>query len=942
MLVSPFTEAPLLERDAEIAALRATLEAACDGVGRLVVVEGVAGVGKSRLLHATSSEASRRGMTIAHARGGELERGYAFAIVRRLFGPLVRALAPGEREALLTGAAGLSASVVLDAPGDASPAADPTYPVLHGLHWLLAGLCEGAPMLVVVDDVHWADEPSLRWLDYMSRRLDGLRAAVVLATRPATGSGDAIVARLGGEPHAVLPLRALSISATAELLRHRFAEVPDELFVAVCHDVSGGNPLRLESLARSLIDAGRAPTATTAAALANEPPEGIEGVVIARIRALGPAAARVAAAASVLQTGAERGKVIELTGLPTHVASEGLERLLAAGLLVDDRPLRFAHPLERRAAHDHLGRFERSSLHREAAALLTRDGAPSAQVAAHLLETEPATDPGVVTLLRTAAADARADGAPDMAASYLRRAVEEDPGTHDPALLLELGRAEASAGRSEAVASLRVALQHSQTRQMRAETTLALSQALAITGRVPEAVTALEETLAELPDDEPLRSGLLAALLIVAQVEQSVRPQLTQHIRWVLDSEPNPEEPAGRALLAVQAVERVLVASPAQTAVDAARAALGGGRLLAEQGPESIAVAQAANALSFAGQFDEAEATLHCVIEQAQAQGSAVGFALGSAMRAYARISRGDLRGAEEDADASYAAVSQTPAESVRFVALSFLIEARIHRGMVGQADAALADSGLHDAAWTDDRFLVLLRSRGLLRIAKGRMAAAIDDLSEIGRRASAWGTDGPAVWRWRSDVAPALLAIGDAERAATLVAEELVPARAFGAPAPIGTALRAAALVGGGDPVALLEEAVSVLDESGAELERARALVDLGAALRRAGRRTAARDQLAHGLDLADRCGAAPLVQRARDELRAAGAHPHRTRLHGVDALTASELRVARMAAEELTNREIAQALFVTTKAVEKHLSRAYDKLSIARRQELRKALGG
>ncbi|MGZ8632817.1 MAG: hypothetical protein ACXWZZ_03045 [Solirubrobacteraceae bacterium] len=238
-------------------------------------------------------------------------------------------------------------------------------------------------MLVAVDDAHWADEPSLRWLDYMSRRLDGLRAAVVLATRPATGSGDPIVARLGGEPHTVLPLRALSITATAELLRHRFAAVPDHPFVAVCHDVSGGNPLRLESLARSLIDAGRTPTATTAAALANEPPEGIGAAVIARIRALGPAAARVAAAASVLQMGAERAKVIELTGLPPQAAGEGLERLLAAGLLVDDRPLRFAHPLERRAAHDHLGRFERSLLHREAAALLTRDGAPSAQVAAH-------------------------------------------------------------------------------------------------------------------------------------------------------------------------------------------------------------------------------------------------------------------------------------------------------------------------------------------------------------------------------------------------------------------------------------------------------------------------------------------------------------------------------------------------------------------------------
>ena len=210
-----------------------------------------------------------------------------------------------------------------------------------------------------------------------------------------------------------------------------------------------------------------------------------------------------------------------------------------------------------------------------------------------------------------------------------------------------------------------------------------------------------------------------------------------------------------------------------------------------------------------------------------------------------------------------------------------------------------------------------------------------------------------PAVWgtpmrdvgylHARSGAALALLRLGDRERARELAEDELADARAFRAPRALGVALRAAGLATGGagwDPAP--RRVGGALRRSPAVLERARSLVEWGAALRRAGRRVAAREPLVEALDLAARCGARPLVARAREELRATGARPRREWRTGAEALTPGELRVVRLAAEGRTNREIAHELYVTLKTVEGHLSRAYTKLGIAGRAQLPEALDG
>ena len=223
----------------------------------------------------------------------------------------------------------------------------------------------------------------------------------------------------------------------------------------------------------------------------------------------------------------------------------------------------------------------------------------------------------------------------------------------------------------------------------------------------------------------------------------------------------------------------------------------------------------------------------------------------------------------------------------------------------------------------------------------RGDLAGGLAETLDIGRVFEEAGGRNPAMIAWRSHAALALLQLGTQNEARRLAREELELARTWGAPRALGAALRVAGLVEGGDEgLALLEKAVEVLADSPAKLEHAKARTDLGAALRRANRRSDAREQLRRALELATICGAVPLVQRAETELLATGARPRRISLRGLESLTPSERRVAEMAAEGPTNREIAQALFVTPKTVEVHLSSVYRKLGISSRAQLARTL--
>jgi DNA-binding CsgD family transcriptional regulator len=266
---------------------------------------------------------------------------------------------------------------------------------------------------------------------------------------------------------------------------------------------------------------------------------------------------------------------------------------------------------------------------------------------------------------------------------------------------------------------------------------------------------------------------------------------------------------------------------------------------------------------------------------------------------------------------------------------LSPMIEVLLEQGEPAAASQAVKDAGLADEFPELYQFNYLLYSLGRVRLAEARAGEGIALLRECGRRLGEWGILNPGAIPWRAALAPALAAAGDVEEAAALAGEELELARRFEVPRELGMALRAAALVAGGD-VELLREASDVLADSPSPLEHARALTDLGAALRRGGHRTDAREPLRVGLYLALRCGATALGERAHGELIAAGARPRRVALSGWESLTVSEQRVARLVADGLTNREIAERLFVSEKTVEGHLGNVYRKLEIRSRTQL------
>jgi DNA-binding CsgD family transcriptional regulator len=270
-------------------------------------------------------------------------------------------------------------------------------------------------------------------------------------------------------------------------------------------------------------------------------------------------------------------------------------------------------------------------------------------------------------------------------------------------------------------------------------------------------------------------------------------------------------------------------------------------------------------------------------------------------------------------------------------------VDCLVEKGELTEAEDVLRGAGLlsgHRPSWY---FSMVVHSRARLRFAQGRRTDALEDLLSLRDRYASEVLRAPTIWPWRSDAALALAALGEQDEARRLAAEEIELARKMGARRALGVALRAAGVVATGDAaLELLEQAVSVLRDSQAELEHARALADLGATVRRAGRRAESRTPLREALDAALACGAVALAAFVRAELSASGARPRRERAHGIAALTASERRVAALAASGLSNPEIAQRLFLTRRTVETHLTHAYGKLGIKSRAELPVVLAG
>jgi DNA-binding CsgD family transcriptional regulator len=903
----------LLEREVELGRLYEHLVALASGSGALVVISGEAGIGKTRLLDALCSRASVDDVHVLFARAQVLEQTYPFGVASRLLGP-----------DLVGGSA---------APGD-------LFRALEVCFARLVALAAPRPVLLVVDDGHLADAETLRLLAYVAARLQRLAVLIVVATRGRNETVhrpllDVLIDQaevLSPQPHSRWAVAAVVERATGVAAADAFVD-------AVVH-ATGGNPFLTVALARALAVDGVEPSEANAGRLNGVVPGTVTRVVLSRLGRLGSDAVTTATALAVLGGRAELGVVAEVAGLAPGAVAEAADQLAGAEILVASRPLEFRHPLVRAAIYGDLPLATRHRLHAQVARRLAGDPRSSTdQIAAHLLVSDPTGDNWSAEVLEQAARAAIEAGAPDAAATYLRRALEEPPAPERRAeVLRSLGTAELRRGAAQAgVDALEAAMDLTPAHTDRAAIAVLLGGPLAQCGQSERATTLILDALSNLGDGErELGLRLEAALTVLADVDAGAARRVKRRpARFAVDRSAPPNTQGERLALAVHA-DYEMNAGRASEGGRLARLALDGGELMRNEQPGSINFFSTALVLLYCDQLSDAATVYDAAIDNFVRRGAQAAAQVARGFRAGVRYRQGALEEAVADAEA--ALTVRHPLTLGGMFAVGFLLDALVDMGELERASRLMVELGtdqeLPDAVATS----LLLHSRGRLRLATAQPAKAFEDFEECGRRSRRWGLHTPAVATWQASSALALDALGRGVDARQNAAEGVAGARAFGAPRSIGVTLVAAGQVSG--ELSLIEEATQVLRASPARLEYARALVALGSLLRRGRQPREAREPLTEGLRLARLCGAEPLALLAHEELLASGAAPRKIVRGGGNSLTASERRVAQLAATGYSNRQIASELVVGIRTVEAHLARVYQKLDIHDRAALSRAL--
>ncbi len=922
----------LLERRRELDELNVEIERAAGGEGRLVVVEGPAGIGKSRLL----AEARRRAessMRVLSARGGELEGEFAFGVVRQLLE--AELAAPGRRAALLVGAAAPAAAVFGAPEAGAGEGEGASFASLHGLFWLVLGLAEERPLLLAVDDLHWCDRPSLLFLAYLARRLESQPILLLTGLREAEPGADAaLLAEIARDPSAtnVRP-GPLTEAAVAAFVEARLGAPPEQAFTTACHDSTGGNPLLLNQLVLALGGEGVRPDAAHVGRVADVGPRAVSRTVLLRLARLPAEARAVAQAVAVLGEGAGLPAVAALAGIDEARLADTTRELIHAEILRPELPLAFVHPLVRDAVYHELSPAERELEHARAAAVLRDADASIEQVAAQLLHISPRGERWAAELLWQAGRAAMHAGAADSAVAYLRRALDDLPDDGELGrLLFELGAAEALTSGTTAVQHLARAYDELPDPVSRAAAAGLLGRALVFTGSPDDAQAMARRAAKELPDELADLRMALQALEYMTVIFGARGPERLAELRG--HRRPPDAGPGSHMLAAMAAWEAVCTDGSASDCATLALAALEG-EVLRAADPALIPLAAMVTLVMT--DRPEVPDLFGQALADAHRRGSLLSVSSVHVWHGFAELRRGDLAAAEQSvraADDEFALWGHDAYSTAH--SRMFMADILRERGRLAEASDWLERVGLVRPA--TQAMGLYLTARAALLLATGRAQEAAATVDELAAHCAVM-PDFARRW-WRSLKAEALDRLDRREEAIELAREELEITRAFGAPSSLGRTLRVLGTLERDKGLDRLREAVEVLEGSTARLELAKALAALGTGLRLARQPSEAREPLRRALELAAVCGADGLVEQVRSELYAAGTRPRRDALSGVESLTPSERRVVDLAAAGRTNRAIAQELYVTPKTVEVHLSNAYRKLGIRSRRELESAL--
>ncbi|WP_026909844.1 helix-turn-helix transcriptional regulator [Patulibacter minatonensis] len=686
-------------------------------------------------------------------------------------------------------------------------------------------------------------------------------------------------------------------------------------------------------LAREAAAAGLAGRAEESGRLADLGSDEVGTIVQRRLRGLGEQAAAVARAAAVAGERAGPDDLVALSGLGEQETRTAVALLIDAGVL-EQGGRSFVHPLVRAAVTATIPRGERARLHGLTAERLRARGARATEVAAHRLLAEPAGDPEAVADLREAAGVAAGEGAVETAVELLRRAVQEPPAADDRAdVEIELGELELRAELPDGVPRLRRALEDGPTGDRAARARAALAFVLVHTdprAALDEAERARAETT-----DRGLRLRLEALELEALTFVDALDTDRVARMRaGAEDASPS------SVMLSYLALESSCAGRTPEETIGLVGRATADGTLDADVGPASSTWNLLTHALRFA---EDAEGCRR-LLEDGEARmrrdglrlaGLFVNQSWGYWHRDFGSVATGAAR-AQLGLDAVRGLGLDVTAPALAAITAENLVLLDRTEDAASTVDVPL---GAAEGTYVEP---YVLSARALVRAHLRRTADAEADLRRVIAAGDVRGWTSPLTTRGRLRLAELLATHGDRDEARELAEHDVAVARAAGTPGALGAALRVRARTLEGDErVEALRESVDVLAPGPMAMEHGWALLDLGGALRRRGSRSDARDVLRVALDRAAGAESVLLARLVREELEAAGARPRRERLSGVESLTPSERRVAELAAEGLSNREIAETLWVTRKTVEHHLGHAYGKLGISSRTGLPAALG-
>ncbi|MBB4892314.1 DNA-binding CsgD family transcriptional regulator [Streptomyces olivoverticillatus] len=930
------------DRENEFAMLESALADFRAGNARVVLVEGAVGCGKSELADTVAERAAGSGALVLRAIGTEAERELPLGVL----GQLAAAAPPG------------TLPPVTPETGDGAAA---RIEAMQAFCAAVHRLGTTTPVVICVDDLHLVDDLSSRYLLHLARRTRRARVLLLLTETVHERSDDPVLGtELLRNPHFTrLRLEPLGPAAVAAVLARGGAAADDEELVAQLHHASGGNPLLL----RALVDDRRGPGLAFPQA------------VLACLYRCGQTTTELAGALAVLDGHATAERAAELTGIPTATAARTIAALNSAGLLDGTA---FRHPAARLAVLDRIPDEEAAALHRRAAALAHRAGAPATEVADHLLAAHHVAEDWAVATLRAAADRLLADGAAERATACLQLA---HAGSADDTEKTILRTALAAAAwRDDPAAAERhldAPLATLRTRRLPAAATAPLARLLVAQGRIDEATEVLEhhaasgeapqptgwDTLRDAPLDGlsafPQWSGRAAVPDEPAAKQHAGRRPATRPGAAAAGTAPA-EALRGRAFNAQhrtpswpgEAARRTERPAPSPavfwavpeyerdgSAGEAAELFLRGTTLAdATLAP----IVQALRTLLHTDGPLRAVSWCQAFMDEAARRGAPGWRAVFGALRAEALLRQGDLTGAEAQAAAVLEEVPQRGGSLFLTGVSATLIRARTAMGRHDEAARELSKP-VPEGLSGSYHGLNFLRARGQYHLATHRFHAALGDFLDIGRTMRRWNLDRPLLLPWRAGAAEALLHLGEAHQASRFVADQLAT-RDAGHPWVSGISLRLrAATSEPKERQVLLARAVDDLRRSGDRCELARTMADLGQAFKELGEPGRANMVNRRAWHLAKECGADALRERILPgHAGAAAGAPDEAAPEAADRLdpdarlSESEKRVAMLAVHGHTNREIASKLYITVSTVEQHLTRVYRKLKITRRQEL------